>query len=235
MLLFWLSLVGLATVRFDRRAGRSAWALGAGVIAWMLLVLMPSHFREAHKQLEVSARIREANDAMRVGIDDPRIFRPLLPRVGFHRRGANPVFNHSPFLRSHELGAFASVKFRLLDTRIGAGLSIDPKARCRGEVTRHDVLVDGGETLGVRLAGWAWDEERRAAPAWILISNESGNTIGLGSRRMRTVNALERAWSRTAVADWAAYARPAVGERLTVWGVTEGRSVCRVVSNYYVR
>ena len=236
VLLFWLSLAGLATLRLDRcasespRPGRFRWALGAGLIAWLLLVLMPSHFREAQKQMEVSARIREANDAIRVGIDDPRVFRPLLPRVGFYLRGANPVFAYSPLLRSRQLGAFASEKSRLLDLRIGADLSIDPKARCRGEVTRHDVLSDRGETLGVRLAGWAWDEEQRAAPAWILISNQSGSTIGLGSRTKRKVNALERAWSRTAVASWTAYARPAVGERLTVWGVTTDRSVCRVVS-----
>ena len=240
VLLFWLSLIGLATLRFERRAGtsgesgewhrsgRTRWALGAGGIAWLLLILMPSHFRQAEKQLEVSARIREANDAIRTGIDDPRIFRPLLPRVGVYLRGASPVFHYSPFLRAHELGAFASEKNQLLDVWIGADLSIDPIARCRGEVTRHDVLGEDNEIREIRLAGWAWDEARGAAPRWILISNESGKTIGLGSRTKRWVNVLEREWSRAAVAEWAAYARSAPGEQLTVWGVTERGTVCRV-------
>jgi hypothetical protein len=184
VLLFWLSLIALATCRV---AGDSARQRGARVLlitvvlAWTSAVLVPAHLREARRIAAFAEDVRGANLAMVVGIEHPPTYQTLLGLGGCH--GRNCVALHGPFLREHAMGAFAYDTGRFLGMRIGKELVVSETHACPGEVDSVENLADPmplGPQRGARLAGHMREPDR--APAAILVSDEAGRVIGLGAR-----------------------------------------------------
>jgi hypothetical protein len=219
VLLFWLSLIALATFRV---AGDSARQRGARVLlitvvlAWTSAVLVPAHLREARRIAAFAEDVRAANLAMVVGIEHPPTYQTLLAIGGCHGRSCVELYG--PFLREKALGAFAYDTARFLGMQISEDLVVSETGACPGKVDSVENLADPmlmGPQRGARLAGHMREPDR--APAAILVSDEAGRVIGLGARaRLRSPK-------------WIAYTPPPQsGGRVNIWALTGDGDLCRI-------
>ena len=229
-LLFWLGLVSLSLLPLAARPGRrraAGFLLAAGVAVWVGAVIAPAHLKRGQQVAKYAASARDANLALRVGVEHfPSYFR-VLPLVDLKLRiDSAAVF--TPFLRERGLGVFAADDVRYLGMRIGDELTVAAAPSCYGKVTDGFLLTDDEETRGVRIRGWAWDRERRAAPRGILVADSSGEVIGLG----RAERAQTGLWSRASPdpdgAGWFAYARPPRQGGMHVWALADAGELCRI-------
>jgi hypothetical protein len=219
VLLFWLSLIALATFRV---AGDSARQRGARallitvVLAWTSAVLVPAHLRQARGTAAFAENVRAANLAMVVGIEHPPTYETLHALGRCHGRSCVELYG--PFLRDHALGAFAYDTGRFLGMQISKELVVSETRVCPGKLDSVENLADPmplGPQRGARLAGHMRDPDR--APAAILVSDEAGTVIGLGAR------------ARLGSPKWIAYTpTPQSGGRVNIWALTGDGVLCLI-------
>jgi hypothetical protein len=223
VLLFWLCLIALATLRLSaprpHGAARRA-LLMALVLLWSTLVVAPAALQRARHIFGNARAYRRANTAMLVGIRHLDSYSALLPVSAL-------VAAHRDFLRQEELGVFSRRRQEFLGLRLRDQLPVTDPDACRGAVSSARFL-DEASPGEVRVEGWAWDPERDRQPRLILIGDETGRVIGLGTPERRS---LPWARLRDEAARWTAFARPLrPGDRIEAWALLARSSVCRIAS-----
>jgi hypothetical protein len=209
----WAGAAALGHLALASRRAAPSWAPAALLLALLLLLgaTLPLQ-REASR--EVAAR-RPALDraalALRVGVDDPGAV------VRIHPRPAK-VFRLTPVLRRRQLSVFAAPS--PLGRSIGREYRVSPTLRCVGAIARVEAAGQG-ERRGLRVAGWAWDATRQAAPDRLLLTDAEGVVVGLAAT-LDAAGARQRGRG-----EWFGYAIGASASDLRAWLLgADGHSVC---------
>jgi len=212
---FWIGVIGLGVLHTAgsgrRRPARALLALAAGV--WLGGVLLPAHSREAAALGERAAEVRQAHDAILVGVGDRRAYKPSMPKTARRRHGRDPVQVSRPFLAERRLGMFAVERHDRLGIRLVDHFESAPETECEGEL--DNVLFFGASA---KLSGVIRGEHE------ILVADERGQVIGLGRPRRRGIVKSETRRRR-----WTAWLGPTAPESpIAVLAVLHEGQVCRI-------
>jgi hypothetical protein len=185
VLLFWLSLIVLATIRLRHQDGRLR---VAAMVAVLVLLLGLAYYQRSFTEIGrnwVLPRL-EATTALLAKVNDPA----ALAFIFFDDRLQTRV----PFLRDRHLSIFAEEWSDWLGTPLAEHVRAPNEAQCRGGIDRV-AAVGPADLQGWRASGWAWDVEHRAVPRRIVIADAGGGVIGYGiSGFPRTGSGEGRDW-----------------------------------------
>lgn len=219
-LLFWLSLgcllLGAASESSRRFALPVVQVLLVVVVArGAILVHLP--LREAR---EHAFQQRAVAAALLSGVDDREQIARSYPDPDFALRLV-------PFMRENHLSIF--VEKTELGMQVSAVAPIVNRERCQGELQSVAQAGDR-EREGLRIAGWAWDPQRRR-PAMSILTASNGTVVGVGAvGDWRPETRFQQRDMNTSFVGFTAYARPAADKSVTVYAVLPGDlpQICQV-------
>jgi hypothetical protein len=170
VLLFWLSLIVVATIRLRPLDARLRVA-GMAAILPLLLGLayyQPSFTTIGHNW--VLPRL-EGTTALLAKVNDST----ALASVFYD----NTLMSRAPFLRDRHLSIFADEWSDWLGTALAAHVRLVDPAQCRGGIDGIGA-VDAAGPDAWRTRGWVWDRNQQTVPRRIVIADASGRVLGYG-------------------------------------------------------
>jgi hypothetical protein len=231
VMMFWLSLISLAVLRFDgdsrlHRRARAGIVLASA--CWIAAVVAPEHLRRGRESVDLAIRIRAAHDAIASGVEDPRAYRATLSPILAEVSAPDPVPRFAPFLRERGLGIFAGSRVARLGQRIGAELHQVPPDTCAGTITGGRRFENRTAFQGAARYGTIEVGRGRRLDS-IVIADEGGVVVGLGNRTRLAALGISAGRAPAASAEWIAFIGPAGAEKLLrTWAILGDRSVCPV-------
>jgi len=115
---------------------------------------------------------REATTALLANVLDPETLAKVYPDIP-------KLLEFAAQLRARHLSLFGDPWSGWVGTPLSEHARIADQSRCRGAVTAATRLP-GSDRPGWRASGWAWDNDREAAPDKIVMTDETGRVIGYG-------------------------------------------------------
>jgi hypothetical protein len=171
VLMFWASLIVVATIHLRRRDARLRLA---GMAVMILVPLGLAYYQPSFAAFGRAWTLPrlEATTALLANVDDPEALVRVYPVPSV-------PWDRTPLLRERHLSIFADQWSDWLGTLLIDHARLDEPTRCRGGVDQV-AAVGASDPRGWRVSGWGWDAERRSVPARIVIADASGHIIGYG-------------------------------------------------------
>jgi hypothetical protein len=172
--LFWASLIGVLLIDnrlpYARHKAKNA-AVVTGVMACMLIVVLPAHVDGRARFEAFGALARESSLALIANVCDTDLIRPVFPDPAFSCEAAD-------FQRVHRLSMFAPEFARQAGARFRDRYRvIEDKQACTGVYENHDAVASP-DRPGSRVTGWAWDTARHRPPQRIVLTDARGTIRG---------------------------------------------------------
>ncbi len=224
-LVFWASAVSLLVylVAQLERGRRFALPLVLALVAGgLVLLLTPAHIATARQAQRDVEKKRMGELALVVGVDDAYLG-SLFPE-------RDTLLGLRPFLAEQRLAPFVTEWPHWVGRRMSDVLDLASAPDVTGRFANARVHVAPFGTpdadAGVRVRGWAWNEATTAAPALVVLADDSGIIRGFARPNARpdAVDALYGARATPAAA-WFGYARTDGSRPLRAYALSaDGRS-----------
>jgi len=235
-LLFWISLSALATVYLCRLEvqgglGRFAWC---AILASVSAATLPTQFTMAESLADTTRLQENAVASIAIGVPESIAVNANLCPIPLRKMGCADgacsviTVDREMMLALHHVSFFQIPESSMLRSPLQSRFQISGK--CGGSV--DDVrLYQRDQNKGVRLSGSIFDSHGHIAPAKILVTDQGGLIVGLGTGGLPgPLGGL----STLPEDAWIAYSQlPADGSRqLRIFGEFPGQpSVCELVSS----
>jgi hypothetical protein len=172
-LLLWAAVVSLVPLMCAELTSRHKLASRVIilVVIGLTFCILPSQYRQTLSMGIVANRTKEAGLSLGVGVTDRQAVRNHLFK---HPEVVDEVVDE---LKRRNWNLFSDPRFEAMDQPFEQLDQVAVAPTCRGTLTSAERLPESDGDW--RIMGWAWHEELRRPPQYILIVNDAGLVKGI--------------------------------------------------------